>query len=149
MTSPVRSGPPPLDRRPEVLYVCVHNAGRSQMAALLTSHLSGGAVNVRSAGSEPAERLNPLAVAAMAELGLDMSTAFPKPLTDAAVRAADAVITMGCGDTCPFYPGTRYEDWELDDPAAAGSIDEVRVIRDDIRARVEALLADLDVPLRL
>jgi protein-tyrosine-phosphatase len=131
--------------RPEVLYVCVHNAGRSQMAALLTQHLSGGAVSVRSAGSDPADRVNPLAVAAMAEIGLDMSAEFPKPLTDEAVRAADAVITMGCGDTCPFYAGKRYEDWELSDPAAAGSLDEVRAIRDQIRGRVVALLSELGV----
>ena len=135
----------PPDDRPEVLYVCVHNAGRSQMAALLTEHLSGGRVSVRSAGSDPAERVNPLAVEAMAELGLDMSAAFPKPLTDEAVRAADAVVTMGCGDTCPFYPGKRYEDWELADPAGAGSLDEVRAIRDAIRVRVETLLAELGV----
>ena len=104
------------DPRPEVLYVCVHNAGRSQMAALLTAHLGGGAVSVRSAGSDPADRVNPLAVAVMAEIGLDMSAELPKLLTDEAVRAADAVITMGCGDTCPFYPGKRYEDWEVSDP---------------------------------
>ena len=103
--------------RPEVLYVCVHNAGRSQMAALLTAHLSAGRVNVRSAGSDPADRVNPLVVEAMAELGLDMSAEFPKPLTDEVVRAADAVVTMGCGDSCPLYPGKRYEDWDLADPA--------------------------------
>jgi protein-tyrosine-phosphatase len=131
------------DDRPVVLYVCVHNAGRSQMAALLTTHLSGGAVSVRSAGSDPADRVNPLAVQAMAELGLDMSAEVPKLLTDDAVRAADAVITMGCGDTCPFYPGKRYEDWELADPAGAGSLDEVRAIRDEIRGRVESLLGSL------
>lgn len=131
--------------RPEVLYVCVHNAGRSQMAALLTAHMGGDRVTVRSAGSDPADRVNPLAIAAMAELGLDMSTAFPKPLTDDAVRAADVVITMGCGDACPFYPGTRYEDWELADPAAAAGLDEVRAIRDEIRGRVETLLASLGV----
>jgi len=131
---------------PEILYVCVHNAGRSQMAALFTSHLGGGRVTVRSAGSDPADFVNPLVVQAMAELGLDMSAEFPKPLTDAAVRGADAVITMGCGDACPFYPGTRYEDWELSDPAEAGSIEAVRVIRDEIRVRVERLLTDLGVP---
>jgi arsenate reductase len=134
--------------RPEVLYVCVHNAGRSQMAALLTAHLGGGAVSVRSAGSDPADRVNPLAVAVMAEIGLDMSAELPKLLTDEAVRAADAVITMGCGDTCPFYPGKRYEDWEVSDPSAAGSLEEVRAIRDEIRGRVEALLGELGVPLR-
>ena len=139
---------PPSDDRPVVLYVCVHNAGRSQMAALLTEHLGGGRVSVRSAGSDPGERVNPLAVQAMAELGLDMSAAVPKLLTDEAVRAADAVVTMGCGDACPFYPGKRYEDWQLDDPAAAGSLDEVRAIRDAIRVRVEALLAELGVPPR-
>jgi arsenate reductase len=131
--------------RPEVLYVCVHNAGRSQMAALLTSHLSGGRVNVRSAGSDPAEAVNPLVVEAMAEIGLDMSEAFPKPLTDEVVRAADAVVTMGCGDACPLYPGKRYEDWSLADPAEAASLDEVRGIREHLRGRVEALLAELGV----
>jgi arsenate reductase len=130
---------------PEVLYVCVNNAGRSQMAALLTAHLSSGRVNVRSAGSEPADRVNPLVVEAMTELGLDMSTEFPKPLTDEVVRAADAVITMGCGDSCPIYPGKRYEDWELADPADAGSIEEVRAIREEIRGRVEGLLAQMGV----
>ncbi len=134
--------------RPQVLYVCVHNAGRSQMAALFTEHLGGGRVSVRSAGSDPADRVNPLVVQAMAEIGLDMSRAFPKPLTDEAVRGADAVITMGCGDACPFHPGKRYEDWQLDDPAGAGSLDAVRVIRDEIRGRVEALLDSLGVPPR-
>jgi len=133
--------------RPEVLYVCVHNAGRSQMAALLTSHLSGGGVNVRSAGSDPADHVNPLVVAAMAEIGLDMSAEFPKPLTDEVVRAADAVITMGCGDSCPIYPGKRYEDWTLSDPAEADSIEQVRIIREEIRGRVEGLLSELGVPL--
>ncbi len=133
--------------RPEVLYVCVHNAGRSQIAALLTSHLSEGRVNVRSAGSDPADHVNPLVVAAMAEIGLDMSAEFPKPLTDEVVRAADAVITMGCGDSCPIYPGKKYEDWDLSDPADAGSIEQVRVIRDEIRGRVEALLTELGVPI--
>ena len=136
------------DPRPEVLYVCVHNAGRSQMAALLTAHLGGGAVSVRSAGSDPADRVNPLAVAVMAEIGLDMSAELPELLTDEAVRAADAVITMGCGDTCPFYPGKRYEDWEVSDPSAARSLEEVRAIRDEIRGRVGALLGELGVPLR-
>lgn len=130
---------------PEVLYVCVHNAGRSQMAALLTSHLSGGRVNVRSAGSDPADRVNPLVVQAMAELGLDMSAEFPKPLTDEVVRAADAVVTMGCGDSCPLYPGKRYEDWELSDPAEAESLEAVRVIREEIRGRVVRLLGELGV----
>lgn len=131
--------------RPEVLYVCVHNAGRSQMAALLTSHLGEGRVNVRSAGSDPAEHVNPLVVEAMAEIGLDMSDEFPKPLTDEVVRAADAVITMGCGDSCPIYPGKKYEDWDLSDPAGAESLEQVRAIREDIRGRVEALLLELGV----
>ncbi|MBJ7454786.1 MAG: arsenate reductase ArsC [Thermoleophilia bacterium] len=131
--------------RPEVLYVCVHNAGRSQMAALLTAHLAEGRVNVRSAGSDPAEHVNPLVVEAMTEIGLDMSEEFPKPLTDEVVRAADAVITMGCGDSCPIYPGKKYEDWDLSDPAGAESLEQVRVIREDIRGRVEALLLELGV----
>ncbi len=131
--------------RPEVLYVCVHNAGRSQMAALFTARLGGDRVVVRSAGSDPADRVNPLVVEAMAELGLDMSAAFPKPLRDSIVRSADVVVTMGCGDACPFYPGKRYEDWELDDPADAESIAAVRVIRDEIRARVARLLDELGV----
>ncbi len=131
--------------RPEVLYVCVHNAGRSQMAALFTSQLGGERVAVRSAGSDPADRVNPLVVEAMGELGLDMSAAFPKPLRDSVVRSADVVITMGCGDACPFYPGKRYEDWELADPADAESIEAVRAIRDEIRGRVKGLLTDLGV----
>lgn len=131
--------------RPEVLYVCVHNAGRSQMAALLTAHLGEGRVNVRSAGSDPADRVNPLVVTAMAEIGLDMSAEFPKPLTDEVVRAADAVITMGCGDSCPIYPGKKYEDWDLSDPAGAESLEQVRAIREDIRGRVETLLLELGV----
>ncbi|MGD9573097.1 MAG: arsenate reductase ArsC [Thermoleophilia bacterium] len=131
------------EHTPEVLFVCVHNAGRSQMAALLTDHLGAGRVRVRSAGSDPADRVNPLVVAAMAEVGLDMSAAFPKPLTDDAVRTADVVVTMGCGDACPFFPGTRYEDWELADPAQAGGIEAVRRIRDEIRGRVEHMLAGL------
>ena len=132
--------------RPEVLYVCVHNAGRSQMAALLTAQLGGGRVNVRSAGSDPGDRVNPLVVEAMTELGLDMSAEFPKPLTDEVVRAADAVITMGCGDACPIYPGVRYEDWQLSDPAEAESIEQVRAIREEIRGRVEVLLGELGIP---
>jgi len=131
--------------RPEVLFVCVHNAGRSQMAALLTQLLSGGRVHVRSAGSDPADRVNPFVVDAMAEVGLDMSAEFPKPLTDEVVRAADAVITMGCGDACPIYPGKRYEDWELPDPAEATGLDQVRVIRDQIGERVQALLMEMGV----
>ena len=132
---------------PEVLYVCVHNAGRSQMAAVFTRHLGGERVRVRSAGSEPADQLNPRVVAAMEELGLDMSEQFPKPLADEDVQAADVVVTMGCGDACPFYPGKRYEDWQLDDPAGA-DMEGVRRIRDEVRSRVESLLADLGVETR-
>ena len=128
--------------RPSVLFVCVHNAGRSQMAAAFLRHLSGGAVEVRSAGSAPAAQVNPVAVAAMAEVGLDIAAEQPKILTDAAVQASDVVVTMGCGDTCPFYPGLRYEDWVLDDPAGQG-LEAVRPIRDAIRVRVEALIAEL------
>jgi arsenate reductase len=128
---------------PDVLFVCVHNAGRSQMAAALVSLRSGGLVRPRSAGSDPAEEVDPLVVEAMRELGVDLSDAFPKRLTDDAVRAADVVITMGCGDACPIYPGKRYEDWEVDDPAKARSLDEVRRLRDEIDGRVQRLLADL------
>jgi protein-tyrosine-phosphatase len=128
---------------PEVLFVCVHNAGRSQMAAALLTLRSEGRVSVRSAGSEPAEVVNPLAVAAMAELGIDLADAFPKALTDEAVRAADVVVTMGCGDACPIYPGKRYEDWEVDDPAEAASLQEVRTIRNEIDQRVRRLLAEI------
>jgi arsenate reductase (thioredoxin) len=130
----------------EVLFVCVHNAGRSQMAAGLVTLRSDGRVHVRSAGSDPAEEVNPLAVEAMAELGIDLGGAFPKPLTDEVVRAADVVITMGCGDACPIYPGKRYEDWQVADPAEATSLEEVRAIRDDIDSRVQQLLAELDLP---
>lgn len=132
--------------QPEVLFVCVHNAGRSQMAAGLVTLRSDGRVHVRSAGSDPGDAVNPLAVEAMAELGVDLSDAFPKPLTDEVVRAADVVVTMGCGDACPIYPGKRYEDWQVDDPAEAPSLDAVRAIRDDIDARVQNLLAELDIP---
>ena len=128
--------------KPSVLFVCVHNAGRSQMAAAFLSHLSDGEVEVRSAGSEPADPVNPAAVAAMAEVGIDITAERPKILTDDAVRESDVVITMGCGDTCPFYPGKRYEDWVLDDPAGK-DVAAVRPIRDEIRRRVEALLDDL------
>ena len=131
-------------RMPEVLYVCIHNAGRSQMAAVLTSYLSDGRVIVRSADSEPGTQINPIVIEAMAELGLDMSEQFPKPLTDEAVQASDVVITMGCGDACPVYPGKRYLDWELDDPAGQ-PIEAVRNIRDAIRERVTALLTDLGI----
>jgi len=127
---------------PEVLFVCVHNAGRSQMAAALLDHHARGMVHVRSAGSDPADQLNPAVVAAMAEWGIDLSKEFPKPLTDEVVQAADAVITMGCGDACPIYPGKRYLDWELDDPAGK-PVEQVRAIRDDIDQRVQALLAEL------
>lgn len=128
--------------RPEVLFVCVHNAGRSQMAAALLDHHAGGRVVVRSAGSVPADQINPAVVAAMAELGLDLGQAFPKPLTDDSVRAADVVITMGCGDACPIYPGQRHLDWDLPDPAGHG-IDAVRPIRDHIDRLVTDLLITL------
>ncbi len=131
--------------QPEVLFVCVQNAGRSQMAAGLLTLRSGGLVGVRSAGSDPGQDVNPLAAEAMAELGVDLEDAFPKPLTDEVVRAADVVITMGCGDACPIYPGKRYEDWEVGDPAETSSLDEVRSIRDDIDRRIQRLLAELDV----
>ena len=127
---------------PEVLFVCVHNAGRSQMAAGLVRLRSAGRIHVRSAGSEPVEAINPAAVEAMAEVGVDLSEEFPKPLTDEVVRAADVVITMGCGDACPIYRGKRYEDWVLDDPAEA-DLDGVRRIRDEIDARVQQLVAEL------
>ena len=133
-----------MSTRPSVLFVCVHNAGRSQMAAAYLQHLAGDRIEVRSAGSAPAASVNPAAVAAMLEEGIDMSAQTPKILTDEAVEASDVVITMGCGDTCKFYPGKRYEDWVLDDPAGQG-IDAVRPIRDEIRRRVQALIADLDV----
>ncbi|MDA1241286.1 MAG: arsenate reductase ArsC [Chloroflexi bacterium] len=133
--------------KPEVLFVCVHNAGRSQMAAVLTHTLSGGRVNVRSAGSAPAAEVNSAVAAAMEELGMDLSQAFPKPLTDEAVRAADVVITMGCGDTCPIYPGKSYEDWEVADPACQ-PLEVVREIRADVRERVLQLLDRLNVPAR-
>ena len=127
---------------PEVLFVCVHNAGRSQMAAGLLERRANGRVHVRSAGSAPADEIKPAAVAAMAELGIDLRQEFPKPLTDEFVNAADVVITMGCGDACPIYPGKRYEDWEVDDPAGQ-PLDAVREIRDDIDSRVQRLLESL------
>jgi arsenate reductase len=127
---------------PEVLFVCVHNAGRSQMAAGLLNKRAGGRVHVRSAGSTPANELNPRVVEAMQEIGIDISQEFPKPLSDEFVKAADVVITMGCGDACPIYPGKRYEDWELDDPAGQ-DIATVRRIRDEIDTRVQALVDDL------
>ena len=132
----------PGDDRPSVLFVCVHNAGRSQMAAAYLEELSGGKVAVLSAGSEPGDRLNPMAVAAMAEEGIDLTGASPKVLTTEAVQASDVVITMGCGDTCPIFPGKRYEDWELEDPAGK-DLETVRRIRDDIKGRVASLLAEL------
>jgi arsenate reductase len=128
--------------KPSVLFVCVHNAGRSQMAAGYLTHLAGDRIDVRSAGSAPADRINAVAVAAMAEEGIDITGEQPKILTTEAVRASDVVITMGCGDTCPYYPGKRYEDWVLDDPAGHG-IDAVRPIRDEIRRRIERLITEL------
>jgi len=127
---------------PEVLFVCVHNAGRSQMAAGLLRKLAGESVSVRSAGSEPADHLNPRVVEAMREVGIDISAEIPKPMTGNMVKAADVVITMGCGDACPIYPGKRYEDWELEDPAGK-DLETVRRIRDDIEARVRKLVAEL------
>lgn len=126
-----------------VLFVCVHNAGRSQMAAGFLKHLAGDRIEVRSAGTEPGTQVNPSAVAAMAELGIDISANFPKKLTDEAVKESDYVITMGCGDTCPFFPGKTYLDWPLDDPAGQG-VDAVRPIRDAVKAKVEALIAEID-----
>jgi arsenate reductase len=131
--------------KPTVLFVCVHNAGRSQMAAGWLQHLAGDRVEVLSAGSAPADAINPVAVEAMAEEGVDIAGNSPKLLSDAAVRMADVVVTMGCGDECPYLPGKRYEDWQLDDPAGQG-IDAVRPIRDEIRRRVEALVAELAAP---
>ena len=128
--------------QPEVLFVCVQNAGRSQMAAGLVKLRSEGQIHVRSAGSQPADEINPAVVAAMEELGVDMNDEFPKPLTDEVVRAADVVITMGCGDACPIYPGKRYEDWTVDDPAGE-DIETVRRIRDDIDGRVQKLIAEV------
>jgi arsenate reductase len=130
------------DTKPSVLFVCIHNAGRSQMAAGYLRHLAGDRIEVRSAGSMPADQINPIAVEAMREVGIDITAEQPKVLTPEAVQASDVVITMGCGDACPYYPGKRYEDWKLDDPAGQG-IDAVRPIRDDIRARIEGLIASL------
>jgi arsenate reductase len=129
-------------RRPEVLFVCVHNAGRSQMAAGLLDHHAGGRVVVRSAGSAPADEINPAVVDVMREIGIDISKEYPKPLSDEAVQASDVVITMGCGDACPIYPGKRYEDWEFEDPAGK-TVDQVRPIRDEIDRRIQALLSEL------
>jgi len=142
---PVASEEPPLPEVPEVLFVCVHNAGRSQMAAALLDHHAAGRVRVRSAGSDPADALNPAVVAAMAEWGIDLSRELPRPLTGKLVEAADVVVTMGCGDACPVYPGKRYEDWQLEDPAGQ-PVERVRPIRDQIDARVRRLLAELAPP---
>ena len=128
--------------KPSVLFVCVHNAGRSQMAAGYLRHLSGGGIEVRSAGSMPADEINPVAVQAMLEEGIDITAEQPKVLTTEAVQDSDVVITMGCGDVCPIFPGKRYEDWDLEDPAGQG-VEAVRPIRDDIRARIEALITEL------
>ncbi|MBV1777546.1 arsenate reductase ArsC [Paeniglutamicibacter sp. ABSL32-1] len=129
-------------KKPSVLFVCVHNAGRSQMAAAFLTTLSQGAIEVRSAGSQPAEAVNPAAVEAMAELGIDMSAEIPKVLTTEAVKESDVVITMGCGDECPYFPGKRYEDWVLEDPAGQGVV-AVRPIRDEIKTRIEGLIESL------
>jgi len=131
-----------MSARPSVLFVCVHNAGRSQMAAGLLEQLSGGRVDVLSAGSAPKDQINPMAIAVMAELGIDIANNVPKILTVDAVRESDVVITMGCGDACPIFPGKRYEDWELVDPAGK-DIDTVRSVRDDIKARIEVLLSEI------
>jgi arsenate reductase (thioredoxin) len=132
----------PTNDKPSVLFLCVHNAGRSQMAAAWLKHLSGDRVDVFSGGSEPASTVNPAAIEAMAEVGVDIGAEFPKPWTDEIVRAADVVITMGCGDACPVYPGKRYEDWVLDDPEGL-EVAGVRTIRDEIRGRVEKLIAEM------
>lgn len=133
-----------MSRRPSVMFLCVHNAGRSQMAAGFARHFGEGMVDVGSGGSEPADSLNPAVVEAMAEKGLDITDQVPQPWSDEVIRAADIVVTMGCGDTCPYYPGTRYVDWELEDPSGR-SLEEVRSIRDDIEHRVRGLLSELGV----
>ncbi|WP_223198859.1 arsenate reductase ArsC [Solihabitans fulvus] len=135
------------DGRPTVLFLCVHNAGRSQMALGFFHHLAQDRAVARSGGSEPADEVSPSAVAAMAERGIDISREFPKPWTEEIVRAADVVVTMGCGDACPVFPGKRYLDWTLDDPAGK-SVADVRPVRDEIERRVRSLLAELDVPVR-
>ena len=132
-----------MTHKASVLFVCIHNAGRSQMAAGYLKHLAGDRIEVRSAGTDPGDQVNPAAVEAMAEEGIDISVNFPKKLTDEAVKESDYVITMGCGDTCPFFPGKTYLDWPLDDPAGQG-VDAVRPIRDAVRAKVEALIAEID-----
>jgi arsenate reductase len=132
----------PMSDKPAVLFVCIHNAGRSQMAAGYLTALGKGQIEVRSAGSIPGDKVNPVAVQAMAEEGIDISTQTPKVLTTESVQASDVVITMGCGDACPIFPGKRYEDWQLDDPAGQG-IEMVRTVRDDIRSRVETLIGEL------
>ncbi len=129
-------------KKPSVLFVCVHNAGRSQMAAAFLTHLAGDNVEVRSAGSAPADSINPSVVAAMLELGIDISHEVPKVLTTSAVQESDVVITMGCGDACPYFPGKRYLDWELEDPAGQG-VASIRPIRDEIKTRIEGLIAEL------
>ncbi|SNY52058.1 arsenate reductase ArsC [Paractinoplanes atraurantiacus] len=129
--------------KPSVLFVCVHNAGRSQMAAGWLRHLAGDRIEVRSAGSEPADQINPIAIQAMAEVGIDITAEEPKKLSDAAAQASDVIVTMGCGDTCPHFPGKRYEDWELTDPAGQ-PIEVVRGVRDEIRARIDKLITELD-----
>jgi protein-tyrosine-phosphatase len=131
-----------MSEKPSVLFVCVHNAGRSQMAAAYLNHLSQGRIEVRSAGSEPAEKVNPAAVEAMLEEGIDIRSEIPKILTTEAVKDSDVVITMGCGDTCPIFPGKRYEDWELEDPAGKG-VEAVRPIRDQIKGRIQGLISEL------
>ncbi len=134
-----------MTKRPSVLFVCVHNAGRSQMAAGWLRHLAGDRVEIRSAGSEPADRVNPVAVQAMREVGIDITDQQPKKLDYATAQDSDVIVTMGCGDACPVFPGKRYEDWQLTDPAGQ-PIEVVRTVRDDIRARVEQLLTDLGIP---
>jgi len=146
-TAQARGGGRADDDRPTVLFLCVHNAGRSQMALGFLTHLGGDGVIGWSGGREPAAEINPTVVAAMAERGIDISREHPKPWTDEVVRAADVVVTMGCGDACPFFPGKRYLDWQLDDPAGR-TIDEVRPIRDEIERRVRELLAELNVPVK-
>jgi arsenate reductase (thioredoxin) len=135
-----------MSTKPSVLFVCIHNAGRSQMAAGFLRHLAGDAVEVRSAGSAPADRINPVAVEVMKEMGIDITAHTPKILTAEDSQASSVVVTMGCGDVCPYFPGQRHEDWTLDDPAGQ-NLETVRVIRDDIRTRVERLLAELGVPM--